>query len=176
MLIKNEYDSRDLDMNVADLGCNVRAVMSCPGSRLSLNQSCDNDGHISCSRVMFTVWLDSVTLISMYSMLGFSFEERIISSSDEHYLDYSLILCKTGVTRRVSNRLLLFVVPLSVIYLFNILTNWFYNLGVHCRHFYNYLYHYKEKLVVINRNEKSGFNSWIGFPWWLVKFPLWIKT
>ena len=55
MLIKNEYDSRDLDMNVADLGCNVRAVMSCPGSRLSLNQSCDNDGHVSCSIVMFTV-------------------------------------------------------------------------------------------------------------------------
>ena len=64
--------------------------------------------------------MDSVTLISMYSMLGFSFEERIISLRDEHYLDYSLILCKTGVTRRVSDRLLLFVVPLSVIYSFNI--------------------------------------------------------
>ena len=55
MLIKNEYNSRDLDMDVADLGCNVRTVMSCPGSRLSLNQSCYNNSHVSCSIVMFTV-------------------------------------------------------------------------------------------------------------------------
>ncbi len=55
ILVKNEYGSLDLNMDVADLGCKFRAVMPCPGSRLSLNQSCYKNSHVSCSIVMFTV-------------------------------------------------------------------------------------------------------------------------
>ena len=55
ILVKNEYGSLDLNMDVADLGCKFRAVMSCPGSRLSLNQSCYKNSHVSCSIVRFTV-------------------------------------------------------------------------------------------------------------------------